>query len=159
VTVAAVAFVVGAALWWTYFDAASVSGNEELQEGAGGEEVDERHDLYIYGHLPLTLGVVAAGAGLEALVLHPETALPAPAGWVALAGVALCLVGAGIVLAGVHQRISAMWPWPVVALAPLAVLAVLGVPVLALVVLLAVVTIAVAVSGARRAARGRTDAA
>jgi low temperature requirement protein LtrA len=163
VAVGAAAFVVGAALWWSYFDAASVSGNEQLQEGTdedtGEAEADERHDLYIYGHLPLTLGIVASGVGLEALVLHPDTALPGPGGWIALAGVALCLVGAGVVLAGVHQRLSAMWPWPVVALAPLAVLAVLGVPALALVALLAAVLVSVAVSGARRAAKGRTEVA
>jgi low temperature requirement protein LtrA len=163
VAVGAAAFVVGAALWWSYFDAASVSGNEQLQEGSdeetGEAESDERHDLYIYGHLPLTLGIVACGVGLESLVLHPDAALPGPGGWIALAGVALCLVGAGVVLAGVHQRLSAMWPWPVVALAPLAVLGVLGVPALLLVALLAVIVVTVAVSGARRAAKGRSEAA
>jgi low temperature requirement protein LtrA len=165
VTAAAVAFVVGAALWWTYFDAASVSGNDELQEGTDDEngveeeEVDERHDLYIYGHLPLTMGIAACGVGLEDLVLHPDQALPSPGGWITLAGVALALVGAGIILGGVHQRLSAMWPWPVVGLAPLAVLAVLGVPVLVLLGLLALVVVAIAVSGARRAARGRSETA
>ncbi len=154
VTVAAVAFVVGAALWWTYFDAASTSGTEELQEGTdeGAQEndVDERHDLYIYGHLPLAMGIAACGVGLEDLVLHPDQALPSPGGWIALAGVALALVGAGIILSGVHESIAAMWPWPVAALVPLAVLAVLGVPVLALVALLAAVVVVVAVAGARQ---------
>jgi low temperature requirement protein LtrA len=159
VTVAAVAFVVGAALWWTYFDAASLSGNEELQEGTDDEngveeeDVDERHDLYIYGHLPLAMGIAACGVGLEDLVLHPDQALPAPGGWIALAGVALAVVGAGIILAGVHQSMAAMWPWPVAALVPLAVLAALGVPVLALVALLAAVVVVVAVAGARQKRR------
>ncbi len=154
VTVAAVAFVIAASLWWTYFDAASVSGQEGLQDDDGDEtaeeEVDERFDLYIYGHLPLALGIAATGVGLEELVLHPDEALPSPAGWVAIGGVALCLVGAGIVLAGVRQRIGAMWPWPLAALAPLAVLALLGVPVLLLVSLLAATTVLVAVLGARK---------
>jgi len=164
VAVAAVAFVVGAALWWTYFDAASVSGNEELQEDAedgmaGEDEVDERHDLYVYGHLPLALGVAATGVGLEELVLHPDEHLPSPAVWLAVGGVAVCLLGAGIVLAGVHKRVAAMWPWPIAALAPLAVLAVLPVRPLVLVALLAAVTVVVAAAGARQKRRGDAEKA
>jgi low temperature requirement protein LtrA len=158
--VAGVGFVVGAALWWTYFDAASVTGNDELQEGTDGtetEEVDERHDLYIYGHLPLVLGITLVGVGIEDLVLHPDTALPATPGWLAVGGVALTLLGAGIVLAGVHQRLGAMWPWPIAALIPLAVLAAVGLPVLAVVILLAVITVVVAVTGARQRARSNPD--
>jgi low temperature requirement protein LtrA len=160
VVVAAVAFVVGAGLWWTYFDAASVSGEDELkddaEEGGEEEEVDERHDLYIYGHLPLTLGIAATGVGLEDLVLHPDAALPSPAVWIAVGGVALAILGAGIVLGGVHQRISAMWPWPVAALIPLAVLTVLPVPALALVGLLAAIVVLVAFAGARQKRSGTT---
>jgi low temperature requirement protein LtrA len=153
--VAAVGFVVGGALWWTYFDVASASGNEELQaEGKiDEEEADKRHDLYVYGHLPLSLGIAATGVGIKELVLHPDAALPAAAGWTAIGGIAVTLVGAGIVLAGAHQRLSAMWPWPVVALAPLVVLTFLAVPVPLLVGLLAVTTVVVAVSGARQRAR------
>ncbi|WP_214404254.1 low temperature requirement protein A [Pseudonocardia lacus] len=154
VTVAAVAFVVGAGLWWNYFDAASVSGEDELQDGAeeDGEEkeVDERHDLYIYGHLPLSLGIAATGVGLEDLVLHPDAGLPSPAMWIAVCGVALAMLGAGIVLGGVHQRISAMWPWPVAALVPLGALTFLDVPVLALVAMLAAVVVLFAIAGARQ---------
>ncbi|MCO1658060.1 low temperature requirement protein A [Pseudonocardia humida] len=164
VTVAAVAFVVGAGLWWIYFDAASVSGQEGLkdgeeedeEEGGAEDEVDERHDLYIYGHLPLTLGIAAAGVGLEDLVLHPDAALPSPAVWIAVGGVALAVVGAGVVLGGVHQRLSAMWPWPVAALVPLAALTLLGVPVLALVGMLAAIVVIFAVAGARQKRSGST---
>ncbi|GAA1307309.1 low temperature requirement protein A [Pseudonocardia xinjiangensis] len=156
VVVAAVGFVVGGALWWTYFDVASASGNEELQDDEDEEEEDEadvRHDLYVYGHLPLSLGIAAAGVGIEELVMHPYAALPAPAGWTAIGGITLTLIGAGIVLVGAHKRLSALWPWPVAAIAPLLVLTVLDVPVLVLVGLLALITVAVAVSGARQRAR------
>jgi low temperature requirement protein LtrA len=164
VVVGAVAFVVGAALWWTYFDAASVSGKEELEEDAedgmaGEDEIDERHDLYVYGHLPLALGVAATGVGLEELVLHPDEHLPSPSVWLAVGGVAVCLIGAGIVLSGVHRQLSAMWPWPIAALVPLAVLAVLPVPPLALVGLLAAVTVVVAAAGARQKRRGAAQKA
>ena len=154
VGVAAVGFVVAAALWWSYFDVASASGSQELQEEQEEEddETDERPDLYVYGHLPLTLGIAAAGVGLEELVLHPDDPLPSPAGWIATAGVALFVIGAGMILAGTHQSLSAMWPWPIVALAPLAVLAVLPVSPLLLAGLLAVTCTIVAITGARRQA-------
>ena len=42
----------------------------------------------------------------------PMPIYPPPAGWTAIAGVALCLIGAGIILAGAHQRLSALYPWP-----------------------------------------------
>lgn len=153
VIVAALGFAVAAALWWSYFDVASASGSQELQEEQeDDDETDERPDLYVYGHLPLTLGIAAAGVGLEELVLHPDDPLPSPAGWIAIAGVALFLMGAGMIMAGTHQRLSAMWPWPIVALAPLAVLAVLPVSPLLLVGLLAVTCTVVAITGARRQA-------
>jgi low temperature requirement protein LtrA len=150
VTVGAIGFVVAAALWWSYFDVASARGNDELQDA--DDAIDERHDLYIYGHLPLTLGIAAAGVGLEELTLHPDAELPAPPGWAAIAGIGLCLLGAGIILAGTHQRLSALWPWPTVALAPLAAFAVLPVPPPLLIVLLALTVVIVAVTGARRLA-------
>jgi low temperature requirement protein LtrA len=156
VAVGAIGFVIAAALWWSYFDVASARGNEKLQEG--DEAIDERHDLYIYGHLPLTLGIAAAGVGIEELVLHPDAVLPAPAGWTAIAGIVLCLLGAGIILAGTHQRLSAMWPWPTVAIIPLAAYAALPVAPPLLVGLLAITGVAVAIVGARRLTPG-SDAA
>ena len=132
---------------------ASASGNQELQEQEEDEKTDERHDLYIYGHLPLTLGVAAAGIGLEELVLHPDADLPTAGGWTAIAGVALCLIGAGIILAGAHQRLSALYPWPTAALVPLAAYGFLPISPLALAGLLALTTTVIAITGARLAAK------
>ena len=150
VAVSAIGFVVAAALWWSYFDVASARGNDELQDA--DDAIDERHDLYIYGHLPLTLGIAAAGVGLEEMILHPDAELPAPPGWAAIAGIGLCLLGAGIILAGTHQRLSAMWPWPTIALAPLAAYALLPISPPLLVGLLALTVVIVAITGARRLA-------
>lgn len=151
VTVAAIAFLVAAAAWWIYFDVTSVSGNDELQEE--NDQTDERHDLYVYGHLPLLLGVAAAGVGLEELVLHPDGGLPSAAGWTAVLGLVLFVVGAGIVLVGAHRRIAALWPWPLVAVVPLGLLGVVAVAPIVLVSLLALITAVVAVLGSRRRSR------
>ena len=62
------------------------SGCQELQEsddgdGAEGAVADERHDLFVYGHLPLSVGIAMAGVGIEDLVAHPFDALPSDGGW------------------------------------------------------------------------------
>jgi low temperature requirement protein LtrA len=139
VTVGAIGFAVAAASWWSYFDVASASGNEQLQEGSA--DTDERHDLYVYGHLPLTLGIATSGVGIEELVLRSAAVLPSAAGLAAIVGVAMFVFGTGVVVAGAHHRLSAMWPWPVAALGPLTVLGFLRVAPLVLVSLLALVAV------------------
>lgn len=58
-------------------------GAEAGPDGKNDEKrTDARHDLFVYGHLPLTLGIVLAGVGLEELVVHPETPGPSSAAWV-----------------------------------------------------------------------------
>ncbi len=117
-----VGFLVAAALWWIYFDTIAASSASELQESDDKDEApdgavaDERHDLFVYGHLPLALGIVMAGVGVEDLVLHPDAALPSPGGWVLAAGLALFLVGSAVVLGGSRHSWRAVWPWPTVAI-------------------------------------------
>ncbi len=77
-----------------------------------GAAADERHDLFVYGHLPLCLGIVMAGIGIEDLVLHPAAALPSPGGWVLAGGITLFLAGSALILAGTRQQWRAIWPWP-----------------------------------------------
>jgi len=91
---------------------------EESEEdpGANGEHVDERHDLFVYGHLPMTLGIVLAGVGIEELALHPEKGLPSPYGWLLAAGVVTFLVGIAMVVGGTARSWSSIWPWPLAAL-------------------------------------------
>ena len=60
----------------------------EARRGRGGIRrrrdvaTDQRHDLFVYGHLPVALGVVLAGVGLEELAVHPLDRAPSAAGWV-----------------------------------------------------------------------------
>ncbi len=126
-------FVITAALWWVYFDVGadqSADRLDELDETEGDpapsiDAVDERHDLFIYGHLPMTLGIVVAGAGIEELVLHPDEPLPSAYGWLLAGGVATFLVGVSLVVGGTSRNWRTIWPWPLAALPLLPVLVVL----------------------------------
>ena len=59
------AFVLTAALWWSYFDLSGGAAKRRLvQEG------DERtrqgvHDFYVYAHLPVAVSLAAVAVGLE----------------------------------------------------------------------------------------------
>ena len=59
------------------------------------DEVSE-HD----GHLPLSAGIVIAGVGIEDLVAHPFDVLPSDGGWTVAVGLALYLLGTGLILGG-----------------------------------------------------------
>ena len=88
-------FAVAAGIWWIYFDITAPSSARELQDVEEEEDAesssdagdtdshvsDVRHDLFVYGHLPLTFGIVLAGVGLEELIVHRTRRLPrSPAG-------------------------------------------------------------------------------
>jgi low temperature requirement protein LtrA len=122
VAVGIVGFVIAAALWWNYFDITASDSEEKLQdddehdEEPEGAEADERHDLFVYGHLPVSLGVVVAGVGIEDLVMHPSAPLPSPGGWTLAGGIALYLVGSALIVGGTRRSWRAVWPWPTAAL-------------------------------------------
>ena len=111
--VGVLAFAVAAAMWWIYFDITAPSSTRELNEADdqddspddddaadGGGAGDTRHDLFVYAHLPLTLGIVVAGVGLEGLVVHPDTPGPSAATWVFASGVATFLTWVALVISG-----------------------------------------------------------
>ena len=156
VAVGIAGFVIAAALWWNYFDVTASHSEEELQksdedDSAEGAVADERHDLFVYGHLPLSVGIVMAGVGIEDLVAHPFDALPSDGGWTVAAGLALYLLGTALILGGTHRTWRGVWPWPTAAI-PI-VVAAAAIPhhsALLLVGGLAVVTVALTVYGVLR---------
>jgi low temperature requirement protein LtrA len=79
------------------------------------EPVDERHDLFVYGHWPLTAGILAVAVGVEELVLHPDRSLPSSASLLVSIGVAAFLLGAGMLLRGGEQRFRLSLGWPLAA--------------------------------------------
>jgi low temperature requirement protein LtrA len=84
-TTAFVGFVIAAAIWWLYFDFldASMVSRSVL-----------RGMTFVYAHFFVGAGIAAVGVGVKLAILSAE---PGPrydhAGWVAAAGVALCMLG------------------------------------------------------------------
>jgi low temperature requirement protein LtrA len=112
VLVAAVAFVVVAALWWNYFDLGGAAGKQRLVHD-GEDQESGVADAYIYGHLPLTLGLAAAAVGIEQFILHPAGGVPTAGRWALYGGVALFLTGTSAVIIGTSRRWPTAWPWPI----------------------------------------------
>jgi low temperature requirement protein LtrA len=92
------------------------SAESESEPGRDDGGADERLDLFVYAHLPLTLGIVLAGVGLEELVVHPELPGPSAASWVLAAGLAVFLVGVALVISGTTRTVRSIWPWPAAAI-------------------------------------------
>ena len=110
----------------------------------------ERHDLFIYGHLPLTLGIAAAGVGLEDLVLHSDTSLPTAGSWTLVIGVGTFFAGAAVIVAGADHRWRTAWPWPAAAVPLVVGLGLVpGISAAAAAATIAAVALAMAISGTR----------
>jgi low temperature requirement protein LtrA len=97
-------------------------------EDGNDEATDARHNLFIYGHLPLSLGVVLVGVGLEELVVHPDTPGPSVATWVFTGGLAVFLIGVSLIISGTTQTIRSVWPWPAAAIPLILISALLPFP-------------------------------
>jgi low temperature requirement protein LtrA len=156
IPVAVLAFVLAAALWWSYFDLAGARAKQLLNEA--GESSDRRHDVYVFGQLPLTLALATVGAAVElAVVQSGEGEVPAGTRLLLAGGVAVYLVSITITDGGMSKEARRGWWWPLVA-AALAVLdAVLELPAVVVVGALAALLVAVLVVGAAERATGRME--
>ncbi len=121
VLAAACSFVTVAALWWIYFDLGGAAGKRELIED-GGDQESGVADAYVYGHLPVVLGLAFVAIGIEQLILHPERGLSTVAGWAVPIGTAIYLAGVAVVMVGTSGRWRSGWPWPIVVIPPVLVL-------------------------------------
>ena len=110
--VAALTFVLTAALWWSYFDLAGARAKWLLRE-AGGERSRHQHDVYVFGQLPLTLALAAIGAGVQLAVMQ-SMAGEAPLGTRVLlaGGVAVYLAAASLTNSGMSRGTRRGWWWP-----------------------------------------------
>jgi low temperature requirement protein LtrA len=156
---AAVAFVVVAALWWTYFDLGGAAGKRRLI--TDGQDAESGvADAYVFAHLPLTLGLAMVAVGIEAFVLHPADDVPDGARWALVLGVVLFLAGTAAIIAGTSRSLRAAWPWPIVAI-PAALVAGLvpGLPPIAVLAAVAVIVLLTVLAGVVEQRRGELDTA
>ncbi|MBW4564455.1 MAG: low temperature requirement protein A [Mojavia pulchra JT2-VF2] len=80
-------------LWWIYFDNL---GGSPIQKARQEGKVAIAN-LWLYTHLPLVIGIAAAGVGVELVLLSQQgLALPDPQRWLICGSVALCLLAIGI---------------------------------------------------------------
>lgn len=81
-------------LWWLYFDTADGSPLHGMHEGRFNAAV-----IWLYAHLPLAIGLVVLGVGVERMVIRNVESLPTDAERYLVCGaVALCLTA----LAAIH---------------------------------------------------------
>jgi len=80
-------------LWWIYFDSVDGSPLRSMKVGRMGIGL-----TWLYAHLPLAIGLVMTGVGVEHLVSSEAGIVSAGERWLLGGGIALCL----IVLALIH---------------------------------------------------------
>jgi low temperature requirement protein LtrA len=155
VTMAVLGFVAAVSLWWTYFDLAGAAATRTLVERAGHRST-LLHDVYAYGHWPLTLGLAAAGVGLEGAILEGgQPTLTSGTRWLLCGGVALYLGALTAIQSGVAGSLRSGLPWPGIGV-PLVLAAGLGGGLSPATVLAAVTVVLVgeAVAGLAKQRRG-----
>jgi low temperature requirement protein LtrA len=155
VPVALLSFVLAAGLWWSYFDLAGARAKRLLYE-AGGDRSEHSHDLYVFGHLPLTLALATVGAGIELAVVESGAGeVPSGTRLLLAAGVAVYLVSVTVTDTGMSRRARRGWWWPLTAAAVAAADALLELPAVAVVGALAALLVAVVAVGTVERTTGR----
>ena len=153
--VAVLSFLLAAALWWSYFDLAGARAKRLLHE-VGGHRSDHSHDVYVFGHLPLSLSLAAIGAGIELAVVEAGRGeVPTGTRLLLAGGVALYLVSVTGTSVGMARRTGWGALWPLAAAAVAGLDALLTLPAVVVVGALAALLVAVVVVGTAARLTGR----
>lgn len=89
VAAAVLGFSIAFSFWWIYFD--NVSGSA-LRVAATEKRLDTLQ-VWLYGHLPLVVGLAGTGVGVEHIIQsQPNMALATAERWLLCGSVALCLL-------------------------------------------------------------------
>jgi low temperature requirement protein LtrA len=84
---AVLGFVIAFSLWWVYFE--NVGGSS--LRAAGASRRFKVYQIWLYGHLPLVIGLAATGVGVEHVISsQANLALPDADRWLICGSVALC---------------------------------------------------------------------
>ena len=109
---AVLSVVVAAGLWWVYFD--NLDGT--VVRRRAGQKTAWKPTVWIYGHLPLAIGLMATAIGLETAVIGAGGhSWPANERWLLIAGVGGALVGMAIIEVATERqdnaisRLKAQW--------------------------------------------------
>jgi low temperature requirement protein LtrA len=157
IPVAALGFLLAAALWWSYFDLAGARAKRLLNE-AGGRRSTFSHDVYVFGHLPLSLALALVGVGIELAVVESGAGeVPAGTRLLLAGGVAAYLVSVTATDTGMSERSRRRWWWPLLAAVVAGLDAVLELPAVVVVGALVALMVAVVVVGMVERSAGRLD--
>ncbi len=101
VATAVLSVVVAAGLWWIYFD--NLDGT--VVRRRAGQKTAWKPTVWIYGHLPLAIGLMATAIGLEGAVIGAGGhSWPANERWLLITGVGGALVGMAIIEVATERR-------------------------------------------------------
>lgn len=94
------ALLIAFSLWWLYYD----EGDGAATARVALRNVN-RYRLWMYSHLPLAMGIAAAGIAMERAFRVPLDA-PMPNGvrWTLFGGLAVCLLAFGTILIGAETN-------------------------------------------------------
>ncbi|MGX6600748.1 low temperature requirement protein A [Micromonosporaceae bacterium Da 78-11] len=142
------AFILSAALWWSYFDLSGGAAKRRLLEEGGENTRQGVHDLYVYAHLPIAISLTAVAVGLEHAILHgAEDHLSTGTRVVLGAGLAGYLLSAMIIQGVLSRRFAPALVWPGIGVPVVALVAVLDLPPVALVAIATIVLVAGVTTG------------
>lgn len=121
---AVVGFGIAFSLWWIYFE--NVNGSALRSAAAAGRV--QTMQFWLYGHLPLVIGLAGAGVAVEHLILADANTAPAAAvRWLFCGSVALCMLSLAVLhRTGVIFRCKARTQYRFGAAIALLLLAVIG---------------------------------
>jgi low temperature requirement protein LtrA len=157
VLVGALSFVLAAGLWWSAFDlTGGAAKNLLLKASENGRRLAE--DIFLYGHLPVTLGLAAVGVGIEHVVVESAQDQPTSGTKLVLCGgVAIYLAAVSLTNNALSGRWRGGWWWPGLAALVAVADAALTLPALVVVGALALLLVVVVVVGVVQEARGRIE--
>ncbi|MEH0844496.1 low temperature requirement protein A [Micromonospora sp. CPCC 205711] len=148
VLTAALAFVVVAGLWWSYFDLSGGAAKRRLVEEGGETTPRGVHDVYVYLHLPMAIALAAVAVGLDHAIVHAEDDhLSAGTRGVLAVGLAGYLLSAAVMQAALSRRVRAAVIWPGLGVPTVAAVVLLDLPPVTTFVLLTVIVAVGVVTG------------
>ena len=90
---AVLGLIIAFSWWWVYFDNL---GGQPIEMARKDRKIGVVN-LWLYTHLPLVIGIAAAGVGVEQILLSkPTLALPDSQRWLICGSVALCFLAVSI---------------------------------------------------------------